>query len=318
MANQWLRLWHELPNDPKFRTVAKVAAQPVTAVLSVYLHLMVSASANANERGRTKVSMEDVATALEIEIEAVEAIIAAMQGRMLDGNWLSGWEERQPVKEDGSAERSKAWREAKKAEEESERNRTQTNETERKRTQDKEEDKDKEKKKKYVPGDLAVAKFIWGRILILSPKAKEPNFDSWADSIRLMREADSRTHDEICQIFTWANQHKFWKTNILSPPTLREKFDRLTIEMQAGTQNGQTGQRSSSNQTGRSSASADVSEIAARERAKLAAARSGGDYRPVGADDAPVWPQVDESIRQGDRSGECLGGVIEGSYERAS
>ncbi|ENT9428360.1 hypothetical protein QSD88_RS19685, partial [Escherichia coli] len=24
MANAWLRLWHDMPNDPKWRTIARV------------------------------------------------------------------------------------------------------------------------------------------------------------------------------------------------------------------------------------------------------------------------------------------------------
>ncbi|ENW8560590.1 hypothetical protein ACR6SH_005434, partial [Escherichia coli] len=25
MANAWLRLWHDMPNDPKWRTIARVS-----------------------------------------------------------------------------------------------------------------------------------------------------------------------------------------------------------------------------------------------------------------------------------------------------
>ncbi|WP_252355071.1 hypothetical protein, partial [Escherichia coli] len=28
MANAWLRLWHDMPNDPKWRTQNRVAGQP--------------------------------------------------------------------------------------------------------------------------------------------------------------------------------------------------------------------------------------------------------------------------------------------------
>jgi hypothetical protein len=205
--------------------------------MAVYMHLLVSASANANERGRTQVNTEDLASALDLEITAVEAILGAMQERVLEADWISGWEKRQPVKEDNSAERSKAWREAQKSKNDDERNRTQTNETERKRTQDKEEDKDK-KRKKYTSDDLSVAEFIWSRILILNPNTKEPNLDNWADSVRLMREADSRTHDEIRSLFAWANQHHFWKANILGPDKLRSQFDQLTTKRALETQNG--------------------------------------------------------------------------------
>lgn len=150
MAIQWLRLWHDMPNDPKWRTIARASKQSIPAVLSVYLHLLVAAS-NASERGRTQnVCVEDVASALDLDAEQVEAILTAMQGRVLDGDQVSGWERRQVGREDDSAARAKKWREDKKERErtESERNRTHT---ERKQTPDK--DKDKEEINNIAPGD---------------------------------------------------------------------------------------------------------------------------------------------------------------------
>lgn len=143
MAIQWLRLWHEMPNDPKWRTIARSSKQSISSVIAVYLHLLVAASANATERGRTEsVCIEDVASALDLETEQIEQIMAAMQGRVLEGDLISGWEKRQVEREDGSAARAKAWREAKKLEKE-----TQANATERKQTPDKDKDKDKEEKR---------------------------------------------------------------------------------------------------------------------------------------------------------------------------
>lgn len=139
MANQWLRLWHDMPNDPKWRTIARVSKQSIPAVMAVYIHLLVIAS-NANERGRTQsVCSEDIASALDLDVEQIDAILEAMQGRVLDGDMISGWSKRQVDREDGSAERAKRWREAKKGEKQ-----TQPNATERKQTPDK--DKDKESK----------------------------------------------------------------------------------------------------------------------------------------------------------------------------
>ena len=137
MANQWLRLWHDMPNDPKWRTIARVSKQPISAVIAVYLHILVNAS-NATERGRTQnLCVEDVASALDMDESAIEAILSAMQGRVMDGERVAGWEKRQPLREDGAAERAKAWRESKK--EKGERTQTQPNAGER---QDKEEEKE--------------------------------------------------------------------------------------------------------------------------------------------------------------------------------
>ena len=142
----WLRLWTDMPNDPKWRTISKVSKQSIASVIAVYLHIIVSAS-NATERGRTHdVCNEDVANALDLECEQVDAIVNAMQGRVLDGDQVSGWDKRQPGREDGSAERAKEWREAKKQANKpdmhgsgadsviTERNRTHANACERNRT----------------------------------------------------------------------------------------------------------------------------------------------------------------------------------------
>lgn len=99
MANQWLRLWHDMPNDPKWRTVARVSKQPISVVLAVYVHLLVDASQNVT-RGHVSVTLEDLASALDVDEEAVQAVIDAMQGRLLDGMYLLGWEKRQPKRED--------------------------------------------------------------------------------------------------------------------------------------------------------------------------------------------------------------------------
>lgn len=60
-----------------------------------------------------------------------------------------------------------------------------------------------------------------------------------------------------------------------------------------------------------------VRENAARERASLAAAQSGGSHQPVGADVRDVRPQVDEPVFGRDRSGERVGRLLEGDFERA-
>lgn len=95
----WLRLWHDMPNDPKWRTIARISGQPISLVLSVYVHLMVDASRNVT-RGHADVTTEDLASALDVTDDAVEAVLSAMQGRVLEDRKLSGWEKRQPKRED--------------------------------------------------------------------------------------------------------------------------------------------------------------------------------------------------------------------------
>jgi len=121
-----------MPNDPKWRTIGRASGRSISEVIAVFVHLCCAAS-NATERGRTQsVCSENIASALDISTDDVDAILKAMQGRVLDGDRLTGWEKRQPIREDGAAARSKAWREGKKSE--NERNQTQSNAVERKQT----------------------------------------------------------------------------------------------------------------------------------------------------------------------------------------
>ncbi|MGJ7182689.1 hypothetical protein ABM049_18895 [Morganella morganii] len=75
--------------------------------------------------------------------------------------------------------------------------------------------------------DLKAAQWIFQLITRISPSAKTPNWPGWANDVRLMREQDSRTHSDICQMFQFANWDSFWKSNILSPAKLREKWTQL-------------------------------------------------------------------------------------------
>lgn len=114
----WYRVWSGMQNDPKWRTIARLSQQRIGDVIAVFIHVLDCAS-NATERGRTEnLNPEDIASALDLDTSQVEAILAAMQGRVLDGVAVAAWEKRQPVREDGSAERSKAWREEQKAKKE--------------------------------------------------------------------------------------------------------------------------------------------------------------------------------------------------------
>ncbi|NNH19117.1 phage protein [Bordetella trematum] len=156
MANEWFRLWHDMPNDPKWRTIARVAGQPVSLVLSVALHVMADASRNVT-RGHVDVTTEDLASALDVTEADIQAIRDAMQGRVMDGDRLTGWEKRQPKREDvGSPETgAKSAAERKRAQRERERSAAggdaslQGHDGSRKVTTDK--DKEKEKDKKQPP-----------------------------------------------------------------------------------------------------------------------------------------------------------------------
>lgn len=93
-------------------------------------------------------------------------------------------------------------------------------------------------KRQPSPEDEAIAVRIFGLILDGNPSAKKPNMLAWADDIRLMREVDSRPLPEIWSMFQFVRKHPFWKTVVLSPGKLREKFDQLVEVRAAPTQAG--------------------------------------------------------------------------------
>lgn len=78
--------------------------------------------------------------------------------------------------------------------------------------------------------DLKAAHWIFDRVITVNASLSEPNWVEWANTIRLMRLQDNRSHYEICELFKWANEDEFWKTNILSPSKLRKQWDQLATK----------------------------------------------------------------------------------------
>jgi HNH endonuclease len=106
----WLRLHHDTPTDPKWRLVAVESGYPVHAVLAVWVSMMVNAS-QAEPRGVLQDWNDRVVGAsLDLKGEAVAAIRQAMQGVVLDGDVLTGWDKRQRAG-DSSTERVRQYRE---------------------------------------------------------------------------------------------------------------------------------------------------------------------------------------------------------------
>ena len=106
----WCRLWHDAPDDPKWRVIAQKAGVRTGYVWAVWCRMLVNAS-KSSERGHLESWDDEVeAVALDYEHEEVQAIRKAMQGKVLDGNRLMGWEKRQPKREDDSSERVKRYR----------------------------------------------------------------------------------------------------------------------------------------------------------------------------------------------------------------
>ncbi|EMI44518.1 hypothetical protein [Rhodopirellula sp. SWK7] len=83
--------------------------------------------------------------------------------------------------------------------------------------------------------DVELARWMFDRVRRIAPKAREPDFTKWGNTIRLMRERDGHSLAEIKEVFQWANEHtQFWAVNVMCPEKLREKFARLHAESQTG------------------------------------------------------------------------------------
>jgi hypothetical protein len=104
---KWLRLWNDTINDHKWRLVANESGQPVGNVLAVWMSMLINAS-NSSERGVLE-GWQDryVAAHLGYPSEAVRAIREAMQGVVLDGMRLTGWDRRQRASDDAAETKRK-------------------------------------------------------------------------------------------------------------------------------------------------------------------------------------------------------------------
>jgi hypothetical protein len=58
--------------------------------------------------------------------------------------------------------------------------------------------------------------------------SKRPDIGKgWHTAARLMLDKDGRTKEEVLAAIDWCQNHHFWRTNVLSMPTLRQKYDQL-------------------------------------------------------------------------------------------
>jgi len=108
MAESWVRLWAGTTTDPKFKTIARKSGRPLIEVLGLFTHLMLLANESETRGALDTMVLEDVASALDLDEEVVQTILDAMQGRVIEGGQLTGWEKRQPVREDSGNESSGA------------------------------------------------------------------------------------------------------------------------------------------------------------------------------------------------------------------
>jgi len=59
---------------------------------------------------------------------------------------------------------------------------------------------------------------------------RPPITQDWRDAARLMIDRDQRTEAQIHAAIDWCQDDGFWKSNILSMPTLRKQYERLRLQ----------------------------------------------------------------------------------------
>ncbi|WP_433520089.1 hypothetical protein ACQP2T_63855 (plasmid) [Nonomuraea sp. CA-143628] len=52
----------------------------------------------------------------------------------------------------------------------------------------------------------------------------------WRNAARLMIDKDGRTEEQIHLAIDWCQSDEFWRSNVLSMPTLRDQYDRLRLQ----------------------------------------------------------------------------------------
>ena len=71
--------------------------------------------------------------------------------------------------------------------------------------------------------------------------SKRPTITTkWRQAARLMLDKDGRTEEEVHGAIDWSQRDEFWRSNILSLPTLREKYDTLRLQAQRKNGGGST------------------------------------------------------------------------------
>jgi hypothetical protein len=67
--------------------------------------------------------------------------------------------------------------------------------------------------------------------LVIANGCKPPKISKvWKDAARLMLDRDHREFDKAMRLIEWSQANEFWRTNIQSMPTFREKYDRLRLQ----------------------------------------------------------------------------------------
>jgi hypothetical protein len=95
----------------------------------------------------------------------------------------------------------------------------------------------KSKKKIFTSDDLSVAQYLFEKIKAIYAGAKEPNWEEWANNIRLLREQDGKSLEAIRNVIDMIFEDKgvwdgsFWRRNIRSTAKLRKQYEQIAYQI---------------------------------------------------------------------------------------
>lgn len=71
-------------------------------------------------------------------------------------------------------------------------------------------------------------------IMANDPSHRKPTVtQAWLDACRLLLDRDGRTESQVEAMIDWSQQDEFWRSNVLSMPTLRRQFGKLWLQAHA-------------------------------------------------------------------------------------
>lgn len=107
----------------------------------------------------------------------------------------------------------------------------------------------KKEKKVYSPGSLefSLSNLLLSLIIQNKKTFKQPDLQKWCLHMERMIKADKRSPEEIEKVIRWCQNDDFWFSKVTSTESLRQKFDRLGMEMESIARRNKTGIPNNSN-----------------------------------------------------------------------
>jgi len=96
---------------------------------------------------------------------------------------------------------------------------------------DKEKDKDKEQEAHEEADKLAILLYTLHKDIDSGYQVSDQRLHSWASDIGKINRIDGRNWKLIEEVLRWSKSNDFWKSNIMSGGTFREKFPKLLAKM---------------------------------------------------------------------------------------